>query len=598
MEALERTRGARDLTQARIGEGLATRLASRSWIGAGLLFGAATAALWAVSRGKWSDALIDSGREWIVPDALSRGDLLYRDVVYWFGPLTPYLQAAFFRLLGSSFATLVASGALASAACLAAFFLAARRVTGRREAALWTALAVPALCFMPNAGGSLLGMGYRIWHAALFALLAVVVATKRPAGAVRLAAAGALAGLSGLCRTEWGLAAVAVVLFAAWRSSPRHRRFPREAVAAAGGFVLVFGGVVAAFLLAAGPAAVLSDGHVLFGNLPEETRTFLVAFSGVADWRRGLLELLYSASTWAAAFLLIEILALTEGDLRRRRIGALAGLLGVLLVSALRGGAGGAVVWSAAPAFSAAALAVGLRRRPNPRGAALSAFGLLGLLLSYRRPFHIGDSAYVGPPLLFAFVCAAGLLRLRVARFEQGTQRRRLQSGFAAALLAAVGAAFAARLAHYAAWEGEPIAGTSRMLTARPEVAREIQALALAIRRDSARRTGLVVFPEGEILNFLSGQPNLLRHKLYLPGYLTDANEDEILGELGRSHPAAVVIWVRPASEYGRGLFGEDYGRRIREWIDANYRLVPFRAAGAPPRANARFLYGTPRGVP
>jgi len=67
----------------------------------------ASVGLFLVSRGKWSDAIIDSGREWIVPDALARGDLLYRDVVYWFGPFTPYFHAAFFRIFGSSFSTLV-----------------------------------------------------------------------------------------------------------------------------------------------------------------------------------------------------------------------------------------------------------------------------------------------------------------------------------------------------------------------------------------------------------------------------------------------------------------------------------------------------------
>ncbi|MGH9366586.1 MAG: hypothetical protein ACRD3M_02790 [Thermoanaerobaculia bacterium] len=542
--------------------------------------------------------MIDSGREWIVPDALARGDLLYRDVVYWFGPLTPYSQAALFRLAGSSFATLVAWGAALSSACLAALSLALTRVTGRREALLWTALAVPALCFMPNAGGSLFGMGYRIWQAALFALLAVAVAARRrEAGPARMLAAGALAGLAGLCRTEWGVAAAAAVLLASWRSSRSSEGLLGRAGAAAAGFLSVFGGVLGGFLLAAGPRAVLRDSHLLFQRLPEETRTFLFAFSGVADWRRGLLELLYSSAMWAGAILLLEVLALrrSEAAARRRRAWALTGLLAVLGVTALAGGAAGAVVWSAAPAVCAAALLIGLRRGPGPRGAALAAFGLLGLVLSYRRPFHIGDSAYVGPPLLFAFVCAAGLLRLRVERLSRRPERRRLQEAFAAALLAAIGAAFAARLSHYRMLEGSPIAGTSRMLAGRPEVSREIEALALAIRRGSARGNGLVVFPEGELLNFLSGQRNPIRHKLYLPGYLTDENEGEILRELESARPTAVVLWRRPTSEYGRGLFGVDYGRRIRAWIEENYTLTPFRAPQTPARVNPSFLLGFPR---
>ena len=82
-------------------------------VGFGTAVAVATAVLFTVSKGKWSEAIIDSGREWIVPDALARGELLYRDVVYWFGPFTPYVHAALFRILGSSFATLVVAGALA-----------------------------------------------------------------------------------------------------------------------------------------------------------------------------------------------------------------------------------------------------------------------------------------------------------------------------------------------------------------------------------------------------------------------------------------------------------------------------------------------------
>ena len=92
----------------------------------------ATAILFIVSRGKWSDPIIDSGREWIVPDALSRGELLYRDVVYWFGPFTPYWHALFFRLAGSSFGTLVVAGIVSSAAILACLRLALLRITDRR----------------------------------------------------------------------------------------------------------------------------------------------------------------------------------------------------------------------------------------------------------------------------------------------------------------------------------------------------------------------------------------------------------------------------------------------------------------------------------
>lgn len=563
-------------------------------VGGLLLVAGGTALLFVVSRGKWSDPLIDSGREWIVPDALARGELLYRDVVYWFGPFTPYFQAAFLSLFGSNFGSLVFAGAVAAVGTLAALSLALGRVGPRREALLWCALAVPALVFMPNAGGALLGMGFRIWHAAAFALLAVFLGTRPSARPAAFAAAGALSGLSALCRTEWGLATAAAVVLVAFKSGKRPAAKLIGAGAALAGFVMVFGAVIGFFVLAAGPRAVLEEGHLLFSRLPEETRTFLVAFSGVRDWRHGIVELLYSAAMWTGFFLLVEMLGLggKQPEARRFYIRWLCAIGSLLVIAAIAGGAGGAVIWSAGPAVSAAALLLGAIRLRRPRGRALAALGLLGLVLSYRRPFHIGDSAYVGPPLLFAFASAAGILRLRVARIRLRAGRRRVRSAFALAIVVLVAGAFVARLQGYARWEAVPIRGTGGLLTARKEIAAEIEELAVEVRAQTPGGGTLVVFPEGELLNFLSERDNPIRHKLYLPGYLTRQNEADVLRELQDARPSAIVLWRRPTSEYGPGMFGTDYGVGIRAWIDAEYLVRPFRAPGGPSRSHSRFLLG------
>ncbi len=537
----------------------------------------ATAGLYVVSRGKWSDPIIDSGREWIVPDALARGQLLYRDVVYWFGPFTPYFHAAFFRAFGSGLATLVLAGAAGSLGVLGALFCALRRVTARTEAALWTALAVPTLLFMPNAGGSLLGMGYRIWHASAFALLSIAVASRpsRRSPGPRLAAAGSLAALAGLCRTEWGLVSLLAVLFCRGLGARSVKRLFGEAVPAAAAFLGVSGGVIAFFVARAGAGAVLTDGHVLLTGLPEETRTFFVAFSGIRDWRSGLAQLFYSAGMWLGAFLVLELIVAGRQDRARmgRGVVRLLALLVLLALLAALGGASGAVLFSAAPLVCLATLVTGLLRGREPRAAAAAAFGLTGLLLSYRRPFHIGDSAYVGPPLLFAFVCSAALLRLAVVRARPRESRIRLQAALGAGLATLTVFSFTGRALQYASDDRIPIPGTDGMLSARPSLAREIASLASSIRRQTAPGEGLAAFPEGEILNLLSGRPNPIRHKLYIPGYLTEQNEAEILRELERSRPGAVVIWQRPTSEYGRGFFGVDYGRLIRAWVNEKYAV-------------------------
>lgn len=558
----------------------------RGAAGAAVFVGAA-AALYLVSRGKWSDAIIDSGREWIVPDALSRGEMLYRDVVYWFGPFTPYVHAAAFRLFGSSFVTLVAAGAVAAVGVLAALFVVLDRVAGRRQALAWTALAVPALVFMPHAGGLLLGMGYRIWHAAGWALAAVAAASSGRRRSLALLA-GAAAGLAGLCRTEWGLAALAGCVIALGLSRRGLPGLAGAATASLAAFLVVLGGGLGTFVLRAGPASVLRDGHVLLFGLPPETREFFVAFSGIRDWPRGLAQLVYSAAMWLGAALVVEIAALarSEPGLARRRGWLLGALLAVLAGAALCGGASGAVLFSAAPAVSAAGLLLGARRAGRPRAAALAACGFLGLVLSYRRPFHIGDSAYVGPPLAFAFVCAAGLSAAFAARRAGAPSRRRLSSALLAAAAGLVAFAYLGRILQYASDERVAIAATGGMLSADPATAKEVVSLSGWIREKTSPGDGLVVIPEGEVLNFLSGRANPLRDKLYIPGYLTRDNESAVLAELASARPAAIVLWFRTTSEYGPGAFGTEYGRDLAAWIRSHYvervRRGPLSGGAAP----------------
>ncbi len=460
----------------------------------------ATAALWIVSRGKWSDAIIDSGTEWIYADALARGQVLYRDVVYWFGPFTPYFQAAFFRLFGSSFSTLALSGLAGAFGVLRALYFALARVTGRREAGLWTALAIPALVFMPNSGGAILGMGYRIWHPAGFALSGCALASLPGSrgNALRCFGAGVCAGLAGLCRTEWGVIALVSVLAAQWmRSRPAARR-SRDMLLTAAAAVVRFGAVLGGFLVAAGPAALLQDAPVLLVGIPRETPAGLVlaAFRGRRD---GIPVLFYSTALWIGVASLTGVLA-ARGVSEERTKHGLRIVLALLAAMALLVAAGAtwrAILFGAARLICVTALAAGLVRRRGPSAAALVAFGCLGLLASHRRLFHLADSGYVAPPLLFAFVCAAGLLRRSVIRETRRALRFRFRAISDGALVLLVGFAFLARAIQYSADERVPLPGTGGILSALPGTARGLALVAAMVRGETSEGRDSSLSPRG-----------------------------------------------------------------------------------------------------
>jgi len=556
---------------------------------AAVALGAATVGLFVISRGKWSDAIIDSGTEWIYADALARGEMLYRDVVYWFGPFTPYFQAACFRLFGSSFMTLAICGIAGAFGVLAALYFALRRVTGRREALLWKALAIPALVFMPNSGGAILGMGYRIWHPAGFALVACGLASMPGSrrNSLRCLGAGVCAGLAGLCRTEWGVITLVSILAAESIRLGFTSRLLREVFLIGGAAVVTFGGTLGGFAAAAGPEALLRDAPVLLVGIPSETPagSLLAAFQG---WRDGIPVLLYSAAIWLGVASLAGLLAARGVDNARaaRWLRRLLAILAAMAVLAAAGGASGAILLSAAPLVCLAAVVSGLLRRRGPRAAALVGFGCLGLLASHRRLFHIADSGYVAPPLLFAFVCAAGLLGTLVGLQKQRALRLRLRAISDGAIALLVGLAFLGRSIQYASDERVPVPGTEGMLSALPGTARDLTRVAAIVRAKTGEKSGVVVVPEGGVINYLAGRPNPMRHKISIPGYLRESNEEEFLRDLRRARPETIVIVKRTAGEYGRGLFGEDYGREIRRWIDENY--VPgFPGPGSAPKQSA-----------
>ncbi len=533
----------------------------------------ATIALFLVSRGKWSDAVIDSGREWIVPDALSRGELLYRDVVYWFGPFTPYWHALFFRLGGSSFRTLVLAGIVSSAAILVCLRLALLRITDVKQANAWTAVAIPWLLFMPDAGGAILGMGFRMWHAAGFGLLALTLLILRPGSPALDLAAGLAAGAAGLCRTEWGVAILVAAVIALALRSPKPTISSYARLVA--GFVLGFGGGLGIFAWLAGPTALFRDAPVLLFNLPAETRAH-VAAPRPGIWVSGLVQMLYCALVWLGLLVVLEILVRSrrEPALARKRLGLLAALVVGAGVCAAIAGFPNDVLLAGTPLLCAASVWLGLRTPRGTLAAALGGFGTAGVLTCVRRPFFLSDAPYVAPPVLFAIVCAAAALARALAAREPGA-RPALSLWLSRAVATLAAGLFVVRAFQYVGEERTPIAGTHGMLGARSETARRIENVAALLRERTSPGDGVVVLPEGEVLNFLSGRPNPIRHKLYLPGYLSRENEPEVLAELKKARPAAVVIWPRPLGEYGGAEFGISYGADIRRWIREDYVELP-----------------------
>ncbi|HEY0781099.1 MAG TPA: glycosyltransferase family 39 protein, partial [Thermoanaerobaculia bacterium] len=195
----------------------AAMLSARRWLGPLAVCGAALAMLlW--SAGTWPDAIVDFGRELYVPWQLAQGKVLYRDIAYQNGPLSPYWNRLWFAVLGVSLRTLVVANLAAMAALLVLLDRLLREMAGALAATLGGLTFVLLFGF-----AQLIPIGNYNWlcpyshemtHGVLLSLAALYALWRsRASSRPRLwaALAGVALGLAFLTKVEVFVAAFAAV---------------------------------------------------------------------------------------------------------------------------------------------------------------------------------------------------------------------------------------------------------------------------------------------------------------------------------------------------------------------------------------------------
>jgi hypothetical protein len=578
-----------------------------------LLF--ALLAAWSWRR--WTDVHIDFGNELYTAWRLAEGEALYRDIASRNGPLSPYWNAALFRIFGVSLRTLVVANLALLALLCAGSFRLVRLCAGRLAAGACVALLLVVFGF---SGYAVIGNFNYVtpYHQAqthgLLLALGMLLAFERAAATGRarwwLAAGTALGGVF-LTKAELFVPAAAVAAAACaarvagvgWRAG----RAPREAAAFAVG-ALLLPALFASLLFAAMPADEALRG--LAGNF---------AHLGGGIWRdpfyrsgAGLdaplengLRVLAGALACAAFALLCagaDRLAAATGRPR-----ALAIAAGLALFAALwlfpRAVDFGAIV-RGLPVVAALA-AVGFaarawRRRAEPERAraslvlalwSLLALGLLGKLGLAPRISQYGFTLAMPATLLLAALAVGVLPGWLRARRGGG------QVACALALAALAGfAAFHWRQADrlYARMDFPLGRGADAILAPDPRLHARSQVMAdtLAwLERHTAPDSTLLVLPEGVMLNYWLRRENPIRFNLFLPTELEAFGEDRMLRELEAHPPDTIVLAHRLPEEFGVGPFGEDprNGRALLAWVRAHYR----RAAGFGPEPFGAAGFGT-----
>jgi hypothetical protein len=558
--------------------------ADRRWLA---ILAVAFAAALAVSWQRWVNPVIDAGREMNQPLRLASGEQLYSGVGHIYGPLSPYLHAAAYRVFGPSLNVLYADGIVCAALILAILYVLARRILDADAAGI-AVLTVMWLCAFKPAGNYVFPYAFNALHGTLLALttLAIAAAALDAPSAARFAWAGIFAGAALLAKMEMGIAAFSAGLAAAWLSRGGDTR---AALARGLTFLAcacgVAGAVYGAIAVRVGWRTLAFDNWLLPFYLPAPLAHFNASLSGfdhpVASLGRMALAsiklALIAAIVGAVSYLAAGPPAAAP---RARRVLAVAAA--VVLALGLTTG----LDWDRGPFMAMPLLLIALLARlawstPSPGDRIVALYAIFALAQLARTMLHVRSGGAYGSFLvpvsvvLFTYLWV-GPFAMSLPDAGARQAARRLVLGLL--LVTAVGTAGVIGYRYRRTGTVRVSTPRGTLVTAADTGTAWNEALAFIAER-TAPGDAVAVLPEGTSLVFLSGRRNPLREEIVTPGFLDATGEERAIRALEQTDTRLVLLVNRPTREFGAEAFGRDYCLRLMQWIDAHYR--PCAAFGA-----------------
>jgi hypothetical protein len=531
------------------------------WLADALWISAAAAILVLVLSSAWGralDPITDTGRDLQIPQQLRDGAKLYRDVLYYYPPLTPYLLAGITALVGTSLASYAAIGATIALLTAVAVHLVARIAGGPHAAGAATLLFVSGSVFSMSGrtANYLFPYAYATTLAMLFFLTAAgfllqFVQKGRAPRWMALAVLGLV--LASWTKIEYAGFSLLVLLVAmlAFRVSLRWL-----ALFAVCGLV-TFAAVHVYFSDAA------REQHWLLENVlapallrGEPARHFYRQVSGFDAAASNAM------AAGVGALLALAMVALVRWADRARGRWAAPVVAVVLVVSAVFGGAAFMRGW----AFLQIALIPIAYRRRDP----LLVLITISLCASSRIFLRLF-------PTWYGFVYVIPTCILITAVLFDFLPRLGLYSKKASLLWIAPIAALCAQflsLEHQLLERKVHRVETPQGVFFEENVDRAaaLNAFFEDVRARPLR--SLVVMPEGLTLNYLAGIPNPLAFHTFTPVETASAGiERQIIRQMRERKPEAIAIVTRSVTDFGFRGFGVDYNRELASVIRDGYRV-------------------------
>lgn len=569
--------------------------------------------------GRWPDVLIDFSRDLYTSSQLAEGKVLYRDIAFFTGPLSPYLNALWLRLFGTSLRTLVGCNLVILAGFLWLLYRMLREVGSRLAATaacvfFVATFGIAHLVPMGNYNfvcpyshdmvhGFALGVGavYCLARYARSLSPRMAWATGIQLGLVQLTRAELSFPVLLACGAGWAALVVCVPrVRASWLPSLSRVLAPAVAIPLVA-FALL--GAVMPWKTAL-QGVLGSWGWVLDPTV--NTMALYRQSMGLTDVAGNLGRILAWAVLYAIILVPAAIYALRTRQEQRGRqaiLIALAAAAAMLLLVGWRH-TSPADLARPLPLFVVVlgvATLVALAKQPSdsslraPLVARLAfvvlALGLLGKILLDTRFHHYGFVLAVPGTMLMVLALVDWIPEWIAKRKGCATAFRWMSL----ALLVGLAGIYLQLTGTCLERKNVPVGEGANSFLADSRGNQVNGVLAFLAREIPPDKT-LAVVPEGVMINILAHRRNPIACINLMPPELATLGEVNVLAALEKTPPDVIVVDLDRIGQEGLRFRNETYARQIAAWILAHYQLTA--RFESPPNEPMRLRLGVLRYEP
>lgn len=532
------------------------------------------------SWGKVEYPIIDVGREVEIPARILAGQLLYRDVETYYGPLAYYANALALLLFGQHLEVFFALGQGLALASTLLFYRLAKKLTDGRWATLCTVCMLIYCALSPGLFHFVVPYSYGSVYAILLCLLAITALDSYTCtGRVRWLFAAAIAcGLALVAKQEYGVAVLGAVLVGTnlYSGQNLQTRVGRSLLV----LVVALGCAIVPLALIAQQISWETLYLSLF-PLPKVDvikRSSLFQVSPRVTFRawRVSFGIFFASSlvVWVsliAAQQISKLKAIAGSDRFRVLVEVLvsAALSGVSLIllyvginplyPVLKLNPLGDLSWS----LPVLAGWFALRRPQLPRykhAPLMWTLLVFSLLLNARWLFYINFYGLYAVPVILLFFT---LLYHSTQRIKVAVWRF---------LLVCLLIAGSVQLGKFAKYRYAVNSSYGTFYTTNASLGSGLNQAINAINASSA--TSVLVLPEGNILNFLTATHSPSREVTFLPLTLPTSKDEQGFVARMQANPPELIVYVgRSFVEWGYKTYA-DFNPIVDNWITQQHRLV------------------------